>query len=205
VGSGGKVIPREAGVAEGAAGPVMMGNMMPRELSAVKNEARHKAVRVGCLLGCVCHFCLDRVAGVSDGVGDGACGGVGDGVGAGEGAWETQVRVVVVGGMEWCRQVSTWRGGVVCCGAGVGGGVVGVVEGGRVVGPVGVADADWRSSVSTSSNTWTRLLMVSNTFLTLSVAGREDTSFKVNPRCLRERSAIGDRCSELQAKPRQYS
>jgi hypothetical protein len=62
----------------------------------------------------------------------------------------------------------------------------------RVSGFVGpVVLGGWRLSVSVSSSTLTRLLMVLRTFSTLSVMGWEDTSFKVDPRCSSECSAIG--------------
>jgi hypothetical protein len=58
-----------------------------------------------------------------------------------------------------------------------------------------------RPSVSVSSSTQTKLLMVSRIFSTLSAVGWEDASFKVDPRCSRECVAIRD-SKESRAKPR---
>ena len=55
----GNVIPREAGAADGATGPVMIGKEMPRFPGVEEKEARHEVVIFDCLhvqaLGCGCY------------------------------------------------------------------------------------------------------------------------------------------------------
>jgi hypothetical protein len=71
--------------------------------------------------------------------------------------------------------------------AGENGGVgsIGVVVTGRAV-VMGL----WRATVSVSSRTHIRLLIVSSTFLTLRIMGWEDPSFKVALRFSRELSVM---------------
>jgi hypothetical protein len=80
-------------------------------------------------------------------------------------------------------------------------GMEGGVIGDRLWGLSGLA---WLCMVRVrvSSRTLTRLLMVLRTFSTLSVAGREDPSFKVNPSDSREQREF---IEESWAKPWQYS
>jgi hypothetical protein len=200
----GKVIPNEAGAAEGAVGLVMIGYVMPSELGTVENEAGHEAARVGCLMGHVWVFCLVGGRGATfGGVGEVVRSGVWAGVGGvGDGACETQVSICDVDGEGCgCGQVVTWGVSSAHCGVGQCNGVLGVmgVEGTRgprevgvegTGGPSGVTGG--RPSVSASSSTQTRLLMVLRIFSTLIVVGGVDTSFKVDPRCLREHNAIVD-------------
>jgi hypothetical protein len=176
----GKVIPREAGAEWSASGPVMIGKLMPGVLGAAENKAGHEAARRASLLGRVRGFFLGARRKVAiGGMGEGVCGGVEAGVGVMVGLQGTQSRVMEVGeGLALCGSCVWWmyrcstRGRGTRGAGGVGGGVARVAWG---VAGCGI-------NLSMSLRILARWLMVSRIFLTLTGVGREDTSFKVDPR-----------------------
>ena len=219
----GQVMPSDAGAAEGASGPVMIGNVMPRELGPSEKAPRPGVMGGLRLMGRgrvhlgVVGPGVRGLGGLGCGAGGsglGACrigegerGGVWAGVGTGEGSRETQARDGLVGFCWWVSRVR-----LVVCGLGSGG-VVGGVSGVMGVGGLdGTRDTEcggWsRARESVSSRTRTKLLIVVRTLFTSRLlAGKVDASFNVDLRDWRELEAMKNQKAkgESRAKPRRYS